>query len=124
VVVEVIASSPHLLNPIQVFDLVRQKNAKISLVTVYRTVEKLEEIGLIQRVHQLSGCQGFIATNAGHNHILICENCGLVEYFSGDQLDSLISDVAQETGYHVSGHWLQLFGLCMKCQSEIQPSSN
>jgi Fur family ferric uptake transcriptional regulator len=124
VVVEVIASSPRLLNPIQVFDLVRQKKAKISLVTVYRTVEKLEEIGLIQRVHQPSGCQGFIATNAEHNHILICENCGLVEYFSGDQLDSLIGDVAQETGYHVTGHWLQLFGLCMKCQSEIQPSNN
>jgi Fur family transcriptional regulator, ferric uptake regulator len=120
VVVDVIASSPRVLSPIQVFDRARQKNAKIGLVTVYRTLEKLEEIGLIQRVHQPSGCQAFIAANIGHQHILICENCGLVEYFSGDRLDNLISDVASETGYRISGHWLQLFGLCIKCQNEIR----
>ncbi len=124
VVAEVVATSPRLLNPIQVFDLARQKNAKIGLVTVYRTLEKLEEIGLIQRVHQPSGCQGFIAANSGHNHILICENCGMVEFFSGDQLDDLMSDVAHETGYRISGHWLQLFGLCKQCQSEVKYSGN
>ena len=122
VVVDVVAASQRVLSPIQVFDLARQKNAKIGLVTVYRTLEKLEEIGLIQRVHQPSGCQAFIAVNAGHQHILICERCGLVEFFSGDRLDNLMSDVAQETGYRISGHWLQLFGLCTKCQSEIRVS--
>jgi Fe2+ or Zn2+ uptake regulation protein len=124
VVVEVITTSSRLLNPIQVYDLARQKNAKIGLVTVYRTLEKLEEIGLIQRVHQPSGCQGFIAAIAGHNHILICEKCGTVEFFSGDRLDNLMTDVAHESGYRISGHWLQLFGLCTKCQNEVQVSGN
>jgi Fur family transcriptional regulator, ferric uptake regulator len=118
VVVDVIASSPRVLSPVQVYDRVRRDNSKIGLVTVYRTLEKLEEIGLVQRVHQPSGCQAFIAANAGHQHILICENCGLVEFFSGDKLDSLMSSVAHETGYRISGHWLQLFGLCTKCQRE------
>jgi Fe2+ or Zn2+ uptake regulation protein len=122
VVVEVVAASPRVLSPIQVFDLARKNNAKIGLVTVYRTLEKLEEIGLIQRVHQPSGCQGFIAANAGHQHLLICENCGLVEFFSGDRLDSLMSDVAHETGYRISSHWLQLFGLCTQCQRERRVS--
>jgi len=124
VVVEVVATSPRVLSPIQAFDLARKKNTKIGLVTVYRTLEKLEEIGLIQRVHQPSGCQGFIAANAGHQHILICENCGLVEYFSGDRLDNLMHDVARESGYRISGHWLQLFGLCKQCQYEIQSSGH
>jgi len=124
VVVEVVATSPRVLSPIQAFDLARKKNTKIGLVTVYRTLEKLEEIGLIQRVHQPSGCQGFIAANAGHQHILICENCGLVEYFSGDRLDNLMHDVARESGYRISGHWLQLFGLCTQCQYEIQSSGH
>jgi Fe2+ or Zn2+ uptake regulation protein len=122
VVVDVVATSPRVLSPIQVFDLARKKNVKIGLVTVYRTLEKLEEIGLIQRVHQPSGCQGFIAANAGHQHILICDNCGLVEFFSGDRLDNLMNDVAHETGYRISGHWLQLFGLCTQCQHEIRSS--
>ena len=124
VVVEVVATSPRVLSPIQAFDLARKKNAKIGLVTIYRTLEKLEEIGLIQRVHQPSGCQGFIAANAGHQHILICENCGLVEFFSGDRLDNLMNDVARVSGYRISGHWLQLFGLCTQCQNEIQPCSH
>jgi len=124
VVVDVVATSPRVLNPIQIFDLARQKYAKMSLVTVYRTLEKLEEIGLIQRVHQPSGCQAFIAANAGHQHILICEKCGLVEFFSGDQLDNLMNDVAHETGYRISGHWLQLFGLCTQCQPESQFSDD
>jgi Fur family ferric uptake transcriptional regulator len=118
-VVEVVATSPRVLSPIQVFDLARKKNAKIGLVTVYRTLEKLEELGLIQLVHQPSGCQGFIAANDGHQHLLICQNCGLVEFFSGDRLEPLMSDVADETGYHITGHWLQLFGLCTQCQDEI-----
>jgi Fur family transcriptional regulator, ferric uptake regulator len=117
-VVEVVATSQRVLSPIQAFDLARKKNAKIGLVTVYRTLEKLEELGLIQRVHQPSGCQGFIAANAGHQHILICENCGLVEFFSGDRLEPLMGDVAGETGYTITGHWLQLFGLCTQCQDE------
>ena len=80
-IVEILATSRRrCCIPLQLFDLVRAKNPKFGLVTVYRTVEKLEEVGLIQRVHQPSGCQAFIAANSGHQHILICEKCGRVEF--------------------------------------------
>jgi Fe2+ or Zn2+ uptake regulation protein len=118
IVVEILASSHRVLSPLQIYDLVRGKNPKLGLVTIYRTVEKLEEVGLIQRVHQPSGCQAFVATNTGHQHLLICENCGRVEFFSGDKLESLISDVGSETGYKIASHWLQLFGICENCQQE------
>ncbi len=55
----------------------------MGLVTVYRTVEKLEELGLVQRVHQPSGCQSFIAAAVGHQHLLICQSCGKVVFFDG-----------------------------------------
>ncbi len=115
-IVEILATSRRVLSPLQLFDLVRAKNPKFGLVTVYRTVEKLEEVGLIQRVHQPSGCQAFIAANSGHQHILICEKCGRVEFFSGDKLELLINEVSQETSYKIGSHWLQLFGVCQKCQ--------
>jgi Fe2+ or Zn2+ uptake regulation protein len=116
-IVETLATSERVLSPLQLFDIVRVNNSSFSLVSVYRSVEKLEEAGLIQRVHQPSGCQAFIAANRGHQHILICEKCGRVEFFSGDKLEPLINDVSRETSYKIASHWLQLFGLCEKCQA-------
>lgn len=117
-VVETIASSSRLLNPQEVFELARRRYSRLGLVTVYRTVEKLEELGLIQRVHQPTGCQAFVAAFNGHQHLLICNRCGRVEYFSGehDKMDTLIAEVGEGSGYQVHEHWLQLFGTCQSCQ--------
>ncbi len=117
-VVETIALSRHLLTPFDVFELARRQYPRLGLVTVYRTLEKLEELELVQRVHRPSGCQAFIAAFSGHQHMLICQSCGRVEFFSGDseRMDSLISAVGEENGYQIREHWLQLFGLCSGCQ--------
>ena len=118
-VVETIASFQRVLSPFEVFEFARQRYPRLGLVTVYRTIEKLEELGLLQRVHQPSGCQGFVAAFSGHQHLLICQECGSVEYFGGDQetLDRLMSDVEEKSGYSVQAHWLQVFGLCTECQT-------
>jgi Fe2+ or Zn2+ uptake regulation protein len=118
-VVETMAASPRILAPLDVFELARRRCPGLGLVTVYRTMEKLEELGCLQRVHQPSGCQGFVAAANGHQHLLICEQCGIVEYFSGDseKMESLIDDVALKSGYQVREHWLQLFGRCENCSS-------
>jgi len=81
-------------------------------------LEKLEELGLVQRVHRPSGCQAFIAAFSGHQHLLICQGCGRVEFFTGDgeQMEALISSVGRDSGYQIGEHWLQLFGLCSRCQ--------
>jgi len=117
-VVEILADSQHVLSPLEIYDQARALNSKIGLVTVYRTLEKLEELDLLQRVHQPTGCQGFIAGFQGHQHLLICQECGLVEFFSGDSegIDSLLVDVEQKSGYQIREHWLQLYGLCDHCQ--------
>jgi Fur family transcriptional regulator, ferric uptake regulator len=116
VVVEIIASSQHILSPLDVYEKARACYPKLGLVTVYRTVEKLEELGLIQRVHQPSGCHAFIAGFSGHEHLVICENCGRAAYFQGDKIDSLMASVESESGFKVHDHWLQLFGICDKCR--------
>jgi Fur family ferric uptake transcriptional regulator len=119
-VVEVVASSQRVLIPLEVFEQARQRYPKLGLVTVYRTIEKLEEVGLLQRVHQPSGCQGFVAAFRGHQHLLICQNCGRVEMFSGDfeKMDTLVEEVEKGSGYAIQEHWLQLFGVCSRCQSD------
>lgn len=117
-VVEVVASSQYVLNPIEVFEQARRRYPRLGLVTVYRTIEKLEEIGLLQRVHRPSGCQGFVASFRGHQHLLICSRCGRFESFTGDleKMDGLVGVVEKSSGYHIQDHWLQLFGFCAACQ--------
>jgi len=116
-VVETMENSNRALTPVEVYDMARKKYRALGLVTVYRTLEKLEELHLIQRVHQPMGCQAFISTGEGHQHLLLCQNCGQVAFFEGDDLDVLTRSIAKKTGYQISEHWLQLFGLCADCRT-------
>jgi len=116
-VVETVEKSTRALSPVEVYDRARKKYRALGLVTVYRTLEKLEELHLIQRVHQPTGCQAFISAGHGHQHLLLCQNCGQVVFFEGDDLDALIESVAQQTGYQINEHWFQLFGLCANCRN-------
>ena len=115
-VVETVQKSTRALTPVEVFDMARKKYHSLGLVSVYRTLEKLEELHLVQRVHQPQGCQAFIAESRRHEHLLLCQNCGQVTFFEGDDLDTLIKTISNKTGYLIREHWLQLFGLCQACQ--------
>ena len=113
---EIIATSHRALTPVEVYDQARDQYPALGLVTVYRTLEKLEELGLIQRVHQPQGCQAFITAGKGHQHLLLCSKCGRTTLFDGDDLDQFIKSVSRKTGYRINEHWLQLFGLCENCK--------
>jgi Fur family ferric uptake transcriptional regulator len=104
------------LTAIEVFDLARRHCNSLGLVTVYRTIAKLEELALIERVHQQGDCHAYIARLPGHQHLLICQHCGRAEYFSGDRMEPLMEKVALDSGFRISHHWLQLFGMCAECQ--------
>lgn len=116
-VVDTLANSQRALNATEIYDLAREQYPSLGLVSVYRTLEKLEELNLIQRVHHPDGCQAFIAGFTGHQHLLICQKCGQSAFFEGDDLELLFERVAQESGYQIKEHWLQLFGLCSVCQA-------
>jgi len=117
-VVEKMAHTRAALNPLEVYDQTRAACPGLGLVTVYRTLEKLEELGLIQRVHQPGGCNAYLPSAHGHQHLLICRTCGKTEYFEGDNLDEFFARVGQQNGFTISEHWLQLFGLCSVCQNK------
>jgi Fe2+ or Zn2+ uptake regulation protein len=115
-VVDVVANSQCVLRPAEVFDIARQSYPRLGLVTVYRTIEKLEELGLIQRVHREQDCQAFVATSNGHQHLLLCTRCGKYVYFEGTDLGNLFASVEQVTGFVAQDHWMQIFGICPQCQ--------
>lgn len=114
--VEIIATSRYALSPVDLYDLGRKEYPGLGLVTVYRTLEKLEELGLVQRVHQPGGCHRYLPASQGHEHLLLCNNCGQAFYFSGDDLNDLMDEISRRSGFEIKDHWLQLFGVCQACQ--------
>lgn len=117
-VVETMRRARAALSPLEVYEQARSACSGLGLVTVYRTLEKLEELGLIQRVHQPGGCNAYLPSASGHQHLLLCRVCGKAEYFEGDNLDEFFTHVGQQNGFTISEHWLQLFGLCPACQTK------
>lgn len=115
-VAETMARAKSALNPLEVYEQAKSTCPGLGLVTVYRTLEKLEELHLIQRVHQPGGCNAYLPHAEGHQHLIICQGCGRAVYFEGDDLEAFFERVAGEHGFTFSDHWLQLFGLCSECR--------
>lgn len=124
VVIEVVSKTEKAINPSEIHELASKKYPTLGLVSVYRTLSILEDLGLVQRVHQHEECHAYVGAPMSHQHILICEQCGAVDYFTGDDLMDLIENVEHESGYRVRGHWLQLFGICKKCMSLSNDPAN
>jgi Fe2+ or Zn2+ uptake regulation protein len=116
IIVEIMASCERALSPVELFDLGRKSQPGLGLVTVYRTLEKMEELGLVQRVHQPDGCHTYLRAARGHQHLILCQTCGKAVLFDGDELTPLFTSVENSTGFIIKEHWLQLFGLCANCQ--------
>ena len=116
-IVALMADSPRALGPADVYQQARAAYPRLGLVTVYRTLETLEQLGLVERVHLPDGCHRYLRAAQGHQHFLLCTSCGLVCTFAGDDLARLTSRVASESGFTINDHWLQLFGLCPECDA-------
>ena len=95
-----------------------EPGARVSRATVYRTLEILEQMGTIRRVHLEDGCEAFAPTAIEHGHYLICANCQTTIEFEGCDLGQMLNRVAAQTGFKIEQHWLELVGQCPKCQKK------
>jgi Fe2+ or Zn2+ uptake regulation protein len=87
----------------------------LGLPTVYRTLEVLEESGLVRRIHTAGGCERFAPVSHFDSHHVVCGRCGKVAEFVGCNVGELIPSAVRQTGFHVEGHFLELLGTCNTC---------
>jgi Fur family ferric uptake transcriptional regulator len=120
-VLKVIAESPDHLTPAAIYDRVRREYPAIGLVTVYRTLAVLADLGLICEVHAGGSCRSYLMRKpVGHHHHLICSECGVVVDFADCDLKRLEERLSRTTGFKVGGHLLEFLGLCPVCQKQAQ----
>jgi Fe2+ or Zn2+ uptake regulation protein len=116
VLVGILTTTGRAMSPAELYDLGRLAYPRMGLVTVYRSLSKLETLGMVQRVHQENGCHMVVRTPRGHEHLLLCTSCGQARYFAGDDLTELMNAIALRTNFEIHDHWLQFFGLCQPCR--------
>ena len=92
----------------------------VGRATVYRALEQLESLGLIQRVDVRRDSVGFERVDPGghHHHHIVCEQCGRVVAFQDDRLERAIHALAERPDFSVSSHEVTLRGECASCGRE------
>lgn len=101
-----------------VFLLVKQKYPDIGLATVYRTLELLSELHVVEKLNFGDGVARYdlrSETNRHHHHHLICVHCGSVEEIMEDWLLPLEDRLEREYNFTVVDHRLDFHGSCRKC---------
>ena len=122
-VLNVIALSHDHLTPAAIYEKVHREQSSIGLVTVYRTLDMLAELGLICEVHSGGNCRSYLIRRpTGHHHHLICSDCGAVVDFTDCDLGELEQRLSRETSFEIDGHLLEFTGRCQGCQKEINNS--
>jgi len=98
---------------------VREIDKSVSAATVYRTVNMLVEIGVVQKRNFGHGSASFEwALNREHHDHLVCLQCGTIREFHHVDIETLQEGVAKEYGFTLTSHRLELFGLCAECQAK------
>ncbi len=106
-------------SPEGLFEEVRAQMPTLSLATVYKTVETLKDLGLVQEVNPLHDRMRLDANMDPHHH-LVCVRCReVVDIHSGD-LDTLALPAELKRGYAVFNHSVQFSGLCAACRKGVQ----
>lgn len=89
----------------------------IGLATVYRTLQSMSEIGLIDVVRDQSGEMLFRACQTEHHHHhLVCRRCGAAEELQASEVEAWAAQLAGRYGYEQLDHQVEIFGLCPSCQ--------
>jgi len=136
-VLQALVSARGQATPNELLALGRGFHGELGLVTVYRTLDILAELGLVRKLHLQHGCHTYAVSPAAmqaagqalaearqpaalpeqHAHHVICQQCQRAVEFAGCDIAAVIAQVEAQTGYRVRDHWLEMFGICPECQA-------
>lgn len=115
-VLEAFLGSEDHVSAEELYKLVTEKEPKIGLATVYRTLSLLTQSGLASELDFGDGQKRYEHKfmHSHHDH-MICTECGKIIEFSHPMIEKLQEEVAGRHGFKLTSHKLDLFGLCTEC---------
>ncbi|MBE5961564.1 MAG: transcriptional repressor [Lachnospiraceae bacterium] len=123
-ILEVLSNRPdEHLTAEEIYDCVKDMYPEIGLATVYRTIQVLSDLKLIDK---LNLDDGYVRYEIGseskehcghhHHHHLICLDCGKVLTFQDDLLENLEHRIKETMDFEVVDHEVKLYGVCSDCK--------
>ena len=101
----------------QVYEAVQDRIPQLSRTTVYRTLDKLLELGVIRRVH-LTGSTGRFDGKIRRHHHLVCTQCNKIMDIDDENLDQVPVPKRKLQGFEVDDFSVQFTGTCPDCQKK------
>lgn len=102
----------------EVFEEVVVGNPDIGFATVYRFLKKLKDHGFVTEVRMGGLPARYELTPRKHHDHLTCTSCGKIVEFSNDEIERLQLEVASLHNFKMTGHLLELYGICGDCQKK------
>jgi Fur family ferric uptake transcriptional regulator len=94
----------------------RRLSPHIGRATVYRAVEMLVNLGLLNRIDFADGSHTYRACGNDHHHHLTCVQCHRVVDIDVCIPREQFDQISEQTDFLIEGHSLTLYGLCIECQ--------
>ena len=106
----------HHASPEEICAEVNQTARGVNVSTVYRTLELLEQLGLVTHTHLGHGAPRYhLAAEAQHVH-LVCRECGRVTELPPEAARPLVAALDSEHGFETDVRHLTVFGTCRECR--------
>jgi len=99
-----------------VVDAVHRREPSVGRMTVYRTLELLRQLGLVQPVYQGTGAAHYVLMDQGHHHHLVCSTCDRVIEFEECIAQEMSKLLGERFDFQIQGHLLEFYGVCPQCQ--------
>lgn len=100
-----------------IYKALEGKFPNMSVATVYNNLRVFREIGLVKELTYGDSSSRFDCNTSDHYHI-ICESCGKIVDFHYPSLEEVESLAEQVTGFDVSHHRMEVYGLCGDCKTK------
>ena len=111
------------LSAAQLYERLLDRFPTMSLATVYKTINLLKDMGEITEISFSDGDTHYDASNPTPHIHLICTQCHRISDVPFITAPNLTEELAAQTGYQITGHRFDFYGICPDCQAN-QPVSN
>jgi Fur family ferric uptake transcriptional regulator len=117
-ILELLDEQSCALSAVEIEQELLERKREVSRASVYRVMEELEQIGLVQRVEVGQGMVRYepLRHGPGHHHHLVCDHCGRLQPFTDDGLERAIRRLSERVPLRVSEHEIVIHGACETCQ--------
>ena len=115
-IIALLAREQRYLTAAAVHRLLRTAKSKVSLSTVYRTLDLLAQTGFASARIDSGGEMSFHYCNPSHHHHAICTKCGRVEEIDCFPLAALADQLMEEHAFALQSHAMEFHGICARCQ--------